>query len=183
MSSPFDTIYNTRSQIEAVANRTDGLYGMGGSGTPSYLEKDKKGEYTISKTDPNGTQRWDCSGFVGHCVGADFGSRYFATPEQGNWLSAHGFRDVKTKVTLSNGAGMRRGDILVYNKKGTNGAFANGHTEIYWGNGRTLGARGGNGHPVGINTGGTTSVSRSDPWQQCWRPKSLAIILWTKDKG
>lgn len=172
-------VYNHRSEIEAIAIGIDGLYGMGGTGTSSYLEKDKDGKYTKSATDPNGTKRWDCSGFVGHCVGASTGERYFATPTQGDWLSAHGFRDVKSKVGLSNGANMRRGDILVYNKKGTDGAYANGHTEIYWGNGQTLGARGGNGHPVGLHTGGTTSVSRSDPWQECWRPKSLAIIKWT----
>lgn len=151
-------VVNTAAGIIERARSISGTYLMGGAGP----------------------HQWDCSGFVGYCVGANFGERYFATPSQGDWLRTHGFKDVRNKVNFTNGAGMRAGDILVYNKPGTTGEGANGHTEIYWGDGLTLGARGGEGHPVGLfNPGGHLTYVSRNPYQQCWRPKNLAIIKWT----
>ena len=148
----------TAGYILRVARATTGTYLMGG----------------------NGPNEWDCSGFVSHCVGAPAGTRYFATPGEGQWLASHGFRDVKDSVNFSTGAGMKKGDILVWNRPGTSGEGADGHTEIYYGNGTTIGARGPTGNQVGI-PGGFASLT-SVPWQECWRPAGdVAIISWTGD--
>lgn len=52
-----------------------GKYGMGGAGT-SYTPKIAEGKYGDWVNEYN---RWDCSGFVGYCVGAPWGTRLFST--------------------------------------------------------------------------------------------------------
>ena len=52
-------------------------------------------------------------------------------------LKKYGFQDVTSKVSLSSGSGLQRGDILWYHISGTNG-----HTAIYIGNGQIVHARG-----------------------------------------
>ena len=143
------------SDIIKTAESTSGIYLMGGTG-PAV---------------------WDCSGFVGHCVGAPFGTRYFATGSEGDRLSSHGFTDMRHAVDFSTGAGMKKGDILVWNKPKSDGLYANGHTEIYWGDGTTWGASGPKGGPCGAARG-ARPVSYT-PWQQCWRAKGgVALIKW-----
>lgn len=121
-----------------------------------------------------GPHFWDCSGFVGYCVTGSY-SHPFATAGEGPYLSGLGFKDVSGSVNFATGAGMKKGDILIWNKG--DGLGANGHTEIYWGGGTTLGASGSQGRPVGMARG-PRSVSYT-PWQQCWRPKSgVALVRW-----
>lgn len=145
----------TRQSILNTAKSISGTYLMGGAG-PS---------------------QWDCSGFVGHCVGAPIGTRYFATPNEGAVLAGMGFKDVRGSVDFRSGAGMKPGDILVWNKPGTSGLYADGHTEIYYGNGLTIGARGPSGSAVGM-AAGLANVGRIG-WQQCWRAKGgVALIKW-----
>jgi cell wall-associated NlpC family hydrolase len=108
--------------------------------------KSIRGIYVMGGAGPD---VWDCSGFVGYCVGAPVGTRLFATPNEGAVLSAAGYRDMRGSVDLDSGAGMKPGDVLIYNKPNTDGLYNNGHTEIYYGNGVTIGARS-KGQPVGI---------------------------------
>ena len=52
-------------------------------------------------------------------------------------LLKYGFQEITSKVSLSSGSGLQRGDILWYHISGTNG-----HTAIYIGNGQIVHARG-----------------------------------------
>jgi len=52
-------------------------------------------------------------------------------------LKKYGFQDVTSKISLSSGSGLQRGDILWYHISGTNG-----HTAIYIGGGQIVHARG-----------------------------------------
>lgn len=79
---------------------------------------------------------YDCSALVITCVQSsgipvkDKGATY-----TGNMYSVFkkcGFIDITSKVNLSTGAGLQRGDILLTPNK---------HTEIYCGNGKMVGAR------------------------------------------
>ena len=185
----------TARYIISRAQGISGLYGMGGCGTGSYLEKDPEtGKYTVAVFDPNNL-RWDCSGFVGYCCGAPRGTHGFGaggwyTGDMGhfrgvNKLAQLGLKDISDKVNFTTGEGMKAGDILIYNEPGSDGAGAKGHTEIYWGERLTLGARGGNGTPVGVGIpgGGTTSLVRANLFQQCWRPKGgIRITNWTNSQ-
>ena len=123
-----------------------------------------------------GPRLWDCSGFVGYCVTGTY-SHPFATGGEGAYLRSLGFTDMRGSVNFITGDGMKKGDILIWNKEGTAGTGADGHTEIYWGYGTTLGASGGQGRPVGLARG-PRSVSYT-PWQECWRPRGgVALIRW-----
>ena len=121
---------------------------------------------------------WDCSGFVGYCVGYEYGYHGMFTGDEQFKLADLGFRNVTDSVNLGSGAGMKPGDVLIYNKPGTSGAGADGHTEIYYGDGWTIGARG----PQGTAVGTLALVGRVR-WQVCRRPKGgVALIRWDSDQ-
>ena len=129
------------------------------------------GTYSMGGAGPS---QWDCSGFVGYCVGYGYGNHPIYTGNERNELIKLGFKDVTGSVNLSTGAGMKPGDVLIYNKPGTQGTGADGHTEIYHGNGYTIGARGPSGTAVG-----TLAVVGRVGWQICMRPKGgVALIRW-----
>lgn len=78
-----------------------------------------------------------------------------------------GFKDVTSKVNLSTGEGLVRGDVLLYHISGTNG-----HTAMYAGNGKIVHARGQSyGSPASGDQGSEIAVtpySRSK-WQYVLR--------------
>lgn len=138
------------------------------------IARETKGTYLMGGTGPG---QWDCSGFVGHCLGAPYGTRYFITNGEKDWILANvkGAKDVSNQIPN----GLKPGDILVFNRPGTDGAFANGHTEIYNGNGMTIGAHGPQGYFVGL---GDRSVSACQ-WQDAVRlPGGVCIIRYVGQK-
>lgn len=123
---------------------------------------------------PNGASQYDCSGFVLsvvlHELGSTGGCSY--TGDMGG-LTSLGFQH----LAFSGFGNCKKGDILVWNKPGTTGASADGHTEfVYDPNApQTIGARGPKGNPA--------SIGLSNPgWQDVYRYKGgLIPKLWTPD--
>lgn len=117
--------------------------------------------YNNTKGKRGGNPDYACSSFVADCyikAGVDFGipaSKVY-TKDMRKLFTAHGFKNVTSKVNLKNGNGMKEGDVFV--KPGS-------HTEIYLGNGKVAGARGNansgqpeNGKP-GDQTGNEIAIS------------------------
>lgn len=117
---------------------------------------------------PNGASQYDCSGFVlsviQHELGSTGGCTY--TGDMGGLVSL-GFQH----LAYSGYGNCKKGDVLVWNKPGTTGSNADGHTEfVYDPNAPlTIGARGGTGNPAGI---GLSSVT---DWQDVYRYKGGLI--------
>lgn len=72
---------------------------------------------------------FDCSSFMGTINGVGEGGWPPATPSMKEQYAAHGYIPMPFNPVL-----VRKGDVLVYNKPGTDGAFANGHTAMFIGN-------------------------------------------------
>lgn len=91
-----------------------------------------------------------------------------------------GFKDVTSSCDLSTGAGMKRGDVLLYHISGTNG-----HTAMYAGNGMIVHARGQSyGSPATGDQGSEIAVtpySRSK-WQYVLRYGSTATSTTTASR-
>lgn len=88
-------------------------------------------------------------------------------------LTNLGFSNVVKKVTLSSGAGLKRGDILMYHKSGNIG-----HVAVYQGNGMIVHARGQSyGSPAPGDQGSeiTSSSYYNAPWQYVFRYKATPV--------
>ena len=98
--------------------------------------------------DRNGNPNYDCSGLVCDAVErAGIKVKEAGASYTGNMLSAFkkaGFKDITSQVTLSTGAGLKRGDVLL---------SVEHHTAIYCGGGKMVDAR--------INEKGTTTGGKS----------------------
>lgn len=98
--------------------------------------------------DRNGNPNYDCSGLVCDAVErAGIKVKEAGASYTGNMLSAFkkaGFNDITSQVTLSTGAGLKRGDVLL---------SVGHHTAIYCGGGKMVDAR--------INEKGTTTGGKS----------------------
>ena len=98
--------------------------------------------------DRNGNPNYDCSGLVCDAVErAGIKVKEAGASYTGNMLSAFkkaGFKDITSQVTLSTGAGLKRGDVLL---------SVGHHTAIYCGGGKMVDAR--------INEKGTTTGGKS----------------------
>lgn len=150
---------------------------MGGAGT-SYTPKIAEGEYGDWVNEYN---RWDCSGFVGYCVGAPWGTRLFSTLNQGDILRSKGFKQMGNVSTgLGYLTGFKPGDILIYNDPNNRTGGAHGHTEIvYDSDGNCFGARGPQDTPVGISGSLKNQASFGHGWTEWWRPPGgIAIEKW-----
>lgn len=150
----------TARQIIERAKSVNAIYVWGGSGPDSA--------------------GYDCSGFVGYCVSGSY-SRIFNTDCAKYVLPDYGFKNVINSVNTYTGSGMKKGDILIWNPPGgTTGPSHSGHTEIYWGNGLTCGARS-KGQPIGIHAP-LISVNRGSAerqWQECWRPSGGDVFIYS----
>lgn len=98
--------------------------------------------------DRNGNPNYDCSGLVCDAVErAGIKVKEAGASYTGNMLSAFkkaGFKDITSQITLSTGAGLKRGDVLLN---------VGHHTAIYCGGGKMVDAR--------INEKGTTTGGKS----------------------
>lgn len=98
--------------------------------------------------DRNGNPNYDCSGLVCDAVErAGIKVKEAGASYTGNMLSAFkkaGFKDITSQITLSTGAGLKRGDVLL---------SVGHHTAIYCGGGKMVDAR--------INEKGTTTGGKS----------------------
>lgn len=98
--------------------------------------------------DRNGNPNYDCSGLVCDAVErAGIKVKEAGASYTGNMLSAFkkaGFKDITSQITLSTGAGLKRGDVLL---------SVGHHTAIYCGDGKMVDAR--------INEKGTTTGGKS----------------------
>lgn len=86
-----------------------------------------------------GPHSYDCSSFIvsaWNAAGVQTGATYTGNME--SCFTAHGFKNVRSSVDISNGNGMEPGDVLVWNAVGTTGAGADGHTAMYIGEGRMV---------------------------------------------
>lgn len=121
---------------------------------------------------PGGASQYDCSGFVLsvilHELGSTGGCSY--TGDMGGLVSL-GFQH----LPFSGFGNCKKGDVLVWNKPGTTGASADGHTEFVYDPNvpQTIGARGPEGNPA--------SIGLSDPgWQDVYRYKGgLIPKIWS----
>lgn len=144
-----------------------------GYSNAAILENAKKlkGKYVLGG---NGPSQWDCSSFVSCAISGASSGRLFGTATQVGWLLNNGFTEVTDSVNLSTGAGMIPGDILwLQHSDKTN---ANGHTGIYYGNGKTIEATG-----SAYSVPNFPSVSRSsstDKWQKCFRAGAISLEYW-----
>ena len=122
----FEEIFNVKIKPTATGASS------GGSGLPyvkwalSIAENPNHGYSQINR---NGNPDYDCSSFVWHALnqsGFDVGSYAFATPTMPSTLQSAGF----TMYTINSLSDMQAGDILL----------RDGHTEIYLGDGKMVGA-------------------------------------------
>lgn len=77
----------------------------------------------------------DCSGFIWYCYNNSKGGNlsnlsYADTDSMKSTYTGCGFKDVTSSIDLSTGSGLISGDVLV----------RNGHTDMYAGNGKIIGA-------------------------------------------
>ena len=150
---------------------------MGGAGT-SYTPKIAEGKYGDWVNEYN---RWDCSGFVGYCVGAPWGTRLFSTLNQGDILRSKGFKlmGLNNDSLLPYYLELKPGDVLVYNDPNNRTGGAHGHTQIAYDSKHCFGARGPQGTPVGISGDLRLYTAFSHGWTEWWRPPGgIAIEKW-----
>ena len=87
---------------------------------------------------------WDCSGFVSYCVSGQ--KKHLFSTDEGSakpFLLSEGLKIVTDSCSWSNNSksnGMIPGDVLVKYSYTVNGVRHAGHTVIYNGDGKTLGA-------------------------------------------
>ena len=118
-----------------------------------------------------GPNAYDCSGFMGVINGIPGGP---ATPAMVDIYKTYGYIHLKF-TGLSN---LKKGDVLVYNKPGTSGFGAAGHTAMYAGNSMFLECHGGYGPDYLLWHG-------DGYWQDVLRnPRSgIYITHWTPTDG
>ncbi|WP_276882125.1 SH3 domain-containing protein [Anaerococcus tetradius] len=109
---------------------------------------------------PNTWSDFDCSSLViSVCEWAGIPVKTKGATYTGNMYGVFtkcGFKDVTSTINLSNGKGLQRGDILLNSYH---------HTEIYIGNGKTVGAKIDEyGDIVGANTGDQTGREICTGW-------------------
>ena len=113
--------------------------------------------------DRNGNPNYDCSGLVCDAVErAGIKVKEAGASYTGNMLSAFkkaGFKDITSQITLSTGAGLKRGDVLL---------SVGHHTAIYCGGGKMVDAR--------INEKGTTTEVRAEI-RQGMRSRSMLTTI------
>lgn len=125
-------------------------------------------------TDMNAAQ-YDCSSFMGTINGI---YSCPATPSMVEVYKGYGY----THLSFSGVGNLKKGDVLVYNKPGTNGAFANGHTAMYIGNGTLM-------EMVGNARGGCRTAPFYEytigNWQDVLRNPRGGIFIehWTPTDG
>lgn len=97
-------------------------------GVPPY--KGERGTYMQAAS-------FDCSSFIGTITGyAQALGGAPATPSMASDYMAYGYTPLSYVVAAA--SGLKKGDVLVYNKPGTSGAFSNGHTAMYIGDGQVI---------------------------------------------
>lgn len=142
-------------QIIRNAEKTHGVYVMGASG-PST---------------------WDCSGFVAHCVGIFPRGDFFTGNELEKLLALPGFKNISHIVKARNWSALKPGDILIWNKDGTTGEGANGHTAIVYKKDGTL-IEATSSAPGKLVPYRGRKVS-AIPWQKAARPPGgISLIKW-----
>lgn len=122
----------------------------------------RKPHPTYSMENRTGPNSYDCSGFMGVIWGIPGAP---ATPSMVSVYTQHGFDHYK----YHGQEGLQRGDILVWNKPGTSGSGANGHTAMYYGNGKYMQS----------STGGPQISTRNRylGWQDILRGSSGVYIV------
>mgnify|MGYP002751361740 CR=1 FL=1 len=125
----FEEIFNVK--IKPVASGSE-AGGGGGSGLPYLkwaLQVAEDDSHGYSQVHRNGDPDYDCSSFIWYALnqsGFDVGTYAFATPSMPSVLQAAGFE----MYTITSADQLQPGDILL----------KEGHTEIYIGDGKTVGA-------------------------------------------
>ena len=125
-NADFEEIFNIKIKPTATGSSS------GGSGLPYVkwaLSVAENPDHGYSQINRNGNPDYDCSSFVWYALnqaGFDVGSYAFATPTMPSTLQAAGF----TMYTINSLSDMQAGDILL----------RDGHTEIYLGDGKMVGA-------------------------------------------
>lgn len=128
----FNEIFNVEIKPISLDGEFGSKSGGGGSGLPyvkwalAIADDDSHG---YSQVHRNGDPDYDCSSLIWHALnqaGFDVGSYAFATPSMPSVLQAAGFE----MFDINSGTQLEPGDILL----------RDGHTEIYIGDGKTVGA-------------------------------------------
>lgn len=129
-------VYAKRVSLEYIAPPS--TKGRQAAENAKAIAGDSVHGYNNTKGKRSGNPDYACSSFVADCYiksGVDLGRKCgdVYTKDMRKIFTAHGFKDVSSKVDLRTGSGLRIGDVVV--KPGT-------HTEIYVGSGKLCGARG-----------------------------------------
>ena len=149
---------NARKIIK-TAERTTGIYELGGAGGG----------------------KWDCSGFVAHCLG--FQGHPFSTGEQKGYILKNypKFKDITDSIVVPGHYDkLKPGDILIWNDKnpkdGKYGEGPNGHTAIVYKNGTLIEATSKTPVPC---THRSISYRGSNHWTEGLRPPGgMIIVKW-----
>ena len=164
----FKEIFN----VEIKPISLDGEAGSkgGGSGLPyikwalAIADDDSHGYSQIHR---NGDPDYDCSSFIWHALnqaGFDVGSYAFATPSMPSVLQAAGFE----MFEINSGTQLEPGDILL----------RDGHTEIYIGDGKTVGAHCDENCGIDGPTGGDQGVSGLGFGEISVIPLDISVWTW-----
>ena len=127
----FEEIFNVKIKPIASGSGSESG-GGGGSGLPYLkwaLQVAEDDSHGYSQVHRNGDPDYDCSSFIWYALnqsGFDVGTYAFATPSMPSVLQAAGFE----MYTITSADQLQPGDILL----------KEGHTEIYIGDGKTVGA-------------------------------------------
>lgn len=124
-----------------------------------------------------GTPDYDCSSLVISALeqagipAKTKGATY--TGNMYNILLACGFKNVTQSIALGSGAGLQRGDVLLYHKAGNVG-----HTAVYCGGGKIVHARGqSHGSPAPGDQGSEIAITAyyNPPWQYVLRYTNASV--------
>lgn len=117
--------------------------------------------------------QYDCSSFMGVINGVGEGGWPPATPSMVNEYVAAGY----IHLAYSGSGSLKKGDVLVWNKSGTDGSGDNGHTAMYIGGGLLMESTGG--------SGPTVNGFYEQGWQDVLRnPRSgICIVKWQPTDG
>lgn len=112
---------------------------------------------------------YDCSSFIGTINGVGQGGGPPATPSMVQEYMAQGYEYFKYSSIMN----LKKGDVLVWNKRGTSGQGSNGHTGMYIGDGliMEMTGRGANTNPF------YETFSNGQKWQDVLRNPKNGIYL------